>query len=411
MIWVTRSYLIAIGLSIVATTITGGVVEAELWSPGALWSQRAYDRALSLHGVGLLALGAVPLVGAFGLVLADRVAGPLAGGARSIALAAAWIGLAFWVAAVAAGLAGAVIATRDTGWTLYTPYSADRAAGWLTVDDLALVLRIGSASAAALVAGSTAAWLLARARHATWDGLAVGLAAAGGCALSIVTDRGGSLAIAALGVFAVRDAARGRFNTIASLAAVASGALGLVLPHDLGSLGVVASWLALAGDGGLRRPAVATVVGFAAPCLLLAIVLGILETPDHVHDTYVEIASRHARWMGWFAVGLASATAAAPLAIGSQVGIRRSTGRTGSSLVSWIGAGVGSTGVVGACLAWAHLGMVGMPRRYWDYLPEYRDHQRAAAIMLVVAAAGIAIGVVGAIAEKPPPRPAHPPDR
>ncbi|MFN3821884.1 MAG: cytochrome c oxidase subunit I, partial [bacterium] len=116
-------YLVSIGIAFFLGGFFALLIRLELWQPGSQFMDaNAYNRIFTLHGAIMIFLFIIPSIPA---VLGNFVM-PLQIGARDVAFPR--LNLASWYLYVAGSLFALysmVAGAADTGWTFYTPYSAE----------------------------------------------------------------------------------------------------------------------------------------------------------------------------------------------------------------------------------------------------------------------------------------------
>ncbi|HWO56866.1 MAG TPA: cytochrome c oxidase subunit I [bacterium] len=135
-------YLAAILLAFLLGGIFALIVRLELLRPGAdLMSADTYNKMFTLHGAIMIFLFIIPSIPA----ALGNFALPLMIGARDVAfprlnLASWWVYVAGTIIALYSIFAGAV----DTGWTFYTPYSTQTTTAVISMTFAAFVLGFSS---------------------------------------------------------------------------------------------------------------------------------------------------------------------------------------------------------------------------------------------------------------------------
>jgi heme/copper-type cytochrome/quinol oxidase subunit 1 len=339
----TAVYLARVQLAVVAgmaiVGLAGGIgMQLELWAPGPAWSSEHYARMFDLHGLLAFAIGAPVLAGSFGYVAiaelcaARRVAEP----------ALAWIAFGLWAIGVGAIVIVLVIASRGddaSAWTLYTPYQIDTAG---SVANGARTLAPFAFGAASVVFALHLGLMLARA----WRDTAPA-----------------KRAVATVFVLAIAAAA---FMPVLAALLAALVLAGLALARDVRPWSV----LALVGLG------VVPMFGL----YMLATSVG-RATDLHVHDTYVVVGGYHA-----LAACIAFASLAALHAWGAAL-----LGRVPQTALAVVGAITCAAGMLLHIYASLHLGLRGMPRRYWDYDPQFTTGHQLAGIGAAAVVAGLVL--------------------
>ncbi len=362
----------------------GGVMmQLELASPGALWSAELYGRSLNLHGLTPVAVGAAPFAGVLGYLAITR----LVGARRVPAPALAWVAFGIWVIGMVFTIISALVLSVDTGWTLYTPYSLQSEPVFPRIFKIVFPLAIGGSAVIyavhlALVVG----------KHAKADPVRVALAAA------IVVAIGGAGVVGASAAFTSPEGVwLSRLTTLVAMmfATVALGgerrlqhtlvAVGFgialiwaVFPNLLIGLAFAGVWIALAIVGGFARPAVAFVVFGCAPAIVMRGIAAGISSDLPLHDTYFEVGTTHLNAAAIGFAALAGLHAWPVLA------------RVPNTILVWIGGCVCSGGLLLHIYAQLGIGSRGMPRRYWDYDPQFQSGH-------VISIAGTAVLAVGAI--------------
>jgi hypothetical protein len=182
-----------------------------------------------------------------------------------------------------------------------------------------------------------------------------------------------------------RDVERGPRDLLVVIAVGCAGVWAFT-PFQIIGVAVIGLWIAIAVLGGFGRPAVAFVIGGAAPALLVhAFTRAILWTGDsYLHDTYVDVGAKHA------IAAVIGFAALAGVAAWTFALLRREPVRW----LAWIGACVCSSGALLHALGSLRLGMTGMPRRYWDYDPAFTAAHRLAGVGAGIAMVGLVVIVL-----------------
>jgi len=389
---VARIHLALAALVVVAGLIGGVAMQLELWQPGGAWSADQYSRMLGVHGLLWIALGAPALAGCFGRAAIVRLLG-----ARCALGPIAWVGLALWVI----GLVATIVALPrqvDTGWTLYTPYQEDMATSFdvgRVIGPIALAAA-GLAHAVHLGAAIARARDVAPAKLALAAALVIAIAVACLGALVGVCSLAPSPAFvqAATGLTAVVlvTAALDTERPLLALIAIACAAAWAFTPLRVLGVGVAGIWIALAMIGGARRPVAALVVLGIAPVMLVQIgarvLLELTSDDSFLHDTHFEVGAHHS-----LGAIVAFAGLVALHAWGSML-VRRIP----HAVIAWIGAGVLGAGTLLHVYASLRIGLRGMPRRYWDYDPEFASGHMLSGVGAAIAIGGLVLLAVAWVA-------------
>lgn len=372
-------------LLVIAIAIVGGLVmQIELAAPGPKWSMQFYNRMLTFHDLGVVAVGAAPFAGVLGYL----AIGKLVGATRIPAPALGWVAFGVWVLGVVVSVIVALISSSDTGWTMYTPATLAEPKTPVLLYIAPLLL----AMAATLYAVHLAIVVVKHHEDV------VGALIAGTLVLAI----GGA------GVMGMRTAFESVQPVYASSFTVAAAMMlatlsiagnsrvlvmigcGLALMFALAPLVLIALalagiWIALAIMGGFGRPAVAFVVFGCAPALVgHAFGSGFMAVGEtFLHDTHFAIGTLH---LMFAAIGFAA-----------MAGLCTWFPRAPHAVVAWIGGVVCSAGFALHVYSSLIVGSRGMPRRYWDYDPMYTSGFSTSligSIVLLVGAVIVAVSFV-----------------
>lgn len=383
------------GLVALAGLIGALLMHVELWSPGSLWSAIFYARALELHVLSTLALGASVLAGGVGyaaiarLVGAERLRVPWLG----------WLGLAAYVVGIVATVLLFVQVARDTGWSLYTTYDTEptglraRAIAMLAFSIAGLVYALHLTTFVidhlrakpvrlAIAIVIIAAVAIPSARWMLWTLTETGIVSA---SYPLPPMLGQWALLAALALATATLVGDDSSSILAVFALAAGGSMTLTGVHLFG-LAVVGLWIALAIQGGIRRPVVALVLAGCGPSLTIS-ALSQLLPGDHLHDTYVDVARHHA-----LAITILFALLATLAAFGQRAPHPRLT---------WIATLVTTIGFVDHLVMSIHLGISGMPRRYWDYDPVFTAGHHGTGIAALVIVLGLVLLAIAWVLGRP----------
>lgn len=391
--YLARAQLAGAALVVVLGVVGGILMQIELAAPGARWSSDFYSRMLGVHGLSVLAVSAAPFAGVLGYLAISR----LVCATRIPAPAIAWVGFGIWVIGLAFTIVGTLTISNDTGWTMYTPASLE--------PSIPLSILIGPLllAGAALIYAAHLAILIAANRGAD----RVQLAIAGALVLAIAAggvfglrnaflknDAPFPVAIAAaLAVMFATVGLGGERPTQRILVAigVALGCLWGAMPNVLTGLAVSGIWIALAIIGGFGRPAVAFVVFGCAPAIVMSGLAASVTSDVHLHDTYFAVAQTHLRGA---TLGFAALAGVHALPVFS---------RRPNTVMAWIAACICSAGLILHVYAQFVVGRSGMPRRYWDYDPEFTSGFQLSIVGTVVLIAGVIGLVVAWLVGRPSP--------
>lgn len=391
-IYLARVHIALAALVVIAGLAGGLAVQLELWSPGAQGSPQRYNLMLELHATFPVAIAAATLAGCFGYLAITELAGVFRIPARPVA----WLGLGLWVVGLGAtivAVVAAVLRPQDTGWTFYTPEPGGDVV--LHPPLARLVGPIAFAASGLVYAGHLGAMVVARWRAipptqlAIAAALVLSLAAASIGSIYDTYHPGGEHVLSATAFFAVvlataaiaRRCARGPHGLLAVIA-MGAAALWAFTPFRIADLAIVGLWIALAVLGGVLRTVVAHVLLGIAPVLLVHSFarMGLDVDPSelHFHDTYFVVGEYH---LLAYAIGFAGI--AALHAWGDAIG------RVPQPIVSTIAAVVLGAGALFHGVAMLAVGARGMPRRYFDYDPEFTIGHQLTGIGAALVAGGL----------------------
>ncbi len=341
-----------------------------------------------------LAVSAAPFAGVLGYVAIIR----LVGATRIPAPAIAWVGFGLWVIGLVVTLVTAITISNDTGWSLYTPETIVEPPS-THVFRIAMPLAVGGAALIYAVHLAVIVAFNARAEKLRVAIATVLVFAIGGGGLAIASMAVTVLPTTWISAFTVMigtmfaTAALGGERKIQHVLVAIGFALAIVwamLPMLVVALALAGIWIALAIVGDFGRPAVAFVVFGCLPAIVMRGFASGVSSDLPLHDTYFEVARVHL---------VSAAVGFAALAGLHAWPVMR---RVPNTIVAWSGACVCSGGLLLHIYAQLGVGSAGMPRRYWDYDPQFTTGHVLSLVGTVVLAIGIVVLTVAWLVGRPP---------
>ncbi len=383
----------------------GGVVmQLELLAPGGLWSANSYGRMISLHGLAPLAIGAAAFAGVAGYLAVIR----LVGATRFPLPAVAWVGVGLWAIGMIAMTISAMTPGVDSGWTFYTPHSASQPSSASIVSRVGPIALAGSGLVYALHLGAIVG---ANRRGVTPLRLVLAIAVVVAIAVAAIAEVREAFAVISLDPITAATAcvavtlatialagdasgSRGAIAVVAILFAIAWAFAPVQLVSGVCLLGL---WIALAVLGGFGRSEVAFVVfGCGAAIVMRGIGVAVpIDMDVHLFDTHFMVGAMHlfAATIGFAALG--------------ALHTWRPVARVPNPVLVWSGACMCSAGTVVHAYASMRVGASGMPRRYWDYDPEFTAGHWVSGLGTVVILVGVVLLAIAWLIGRRESRPAR----